>query len=172
MRCTIRKASSFDALPAAKSYDSRTGFLLAHPPTSPFPSVAPVDETPIRYLAPGHGKARLGCLWTCGVPRGAVIFHWETRRAATCLDHIIPADFRGTIQCDGCDGFARRRGSQIVPAGCLAHVRRKFFGAKETAPEAACWFLQPFQNLYRLEEELREAWAGPQRRAVARASLS
>ena len=33
-----------------------------------------VDETPIRYLAPGHGKTKLGYLWTCGVPRGDVIF--------------------------------------------------------------------------------------------------
>src|SRR6266851_339396 len=26
-----------------------------------------VDETPIRYLAPGHGRTKLGYLWTCGV---------------------------------------------------------------------------------------------------------
>jgi transposase len=41
-----------------------------------------IDETPIRYLAPGNGKTRLGYLWTCGVPRGDAIFHWETSRAA------------------------------------------------------------------------------------------
>ena len=27
-----------------------------------------VDETPIRYLAPGHGKTKLGYLWTCHRP--------------------------------------------------------------------------------------------------------
>ena len=57
-------------------------------------------------------------------------------------------------------------------AGCLAHVRRKFFDAKETAPKVAVWFLQHFQNLYRLETELRKVRAGPKLRAVARASLS
>ncbi|MEO7317657.1 MAG: IS66 family transposase [Chthoniobacteraceae bacterium] len=134
-----------------------------------------VDETPIRYLAPGHGKTKLGYLWTCGVPRGGAIFHWETSRAATCLENIIPADFRGTLQCDGYeayDCFARRRGEQIVLAGCLAHVRRKFYDARETAPKVAVWFLAHFQNLYRLETELRKARAGPKLRAVARASLS
>ena len=134
-----------------------------------------IDETPIRYLAPGNGKTKLGYLWTCGAPRGDAIFHWETSRAATCLEKIVPADFRGTIQCDGYeayDCFAKRRGGQIVLAGCLAHVRRKFFDAKETAPKVAVWFLQHFHNLYRLEEKLRKARAGPKLRTVARSSLS
>ena len=134
----------------------------------------PVDETPIRYLAPGHGKTKLGYLWTCGVPRGDVTFPWETSRAATCLENIIPADFRGTIQCDGYeayDCFGKWRGENIVLAGCLAHVRRKFHDAKETAPKVG-WFLQYFANLYVLEEQLRQTRAGPKLRAVARASLS
>ena len=147
-----------------------------------------IDETPIRSPAPGNGKTKLGYLWTCGAPRGDAIFHWETSRAATCLENLIPADFRGTLQCDGYaayDCFARRRGGPAVPfgrlralslskrlAGCLAHVRRKFYDAKETAPKVAGWFLQHLQNLYRLEEERREARAGPKPRAVARSSLS
>ena len=64
-----------------------------------------VDETPIRHLAPGHGKTRLGYLWTCSAPHGEVVFHWETSRAATCLDRIIPVDFRGTVQCDGYEAY-------------------------------------------------------------------
>ena len=134
-----------------------------------------VDETPIRYLAPGHGKTRLGYLWTCGVPRGDVLFHWETSRAATCLEKIIPVDFSGTIQCDGYeayDCFARRRGAQIVLAGCLAHVRRKFYDSRETAPKVAGWFLKHFQNLYALEAKLRNARAGPKLRQAERASAS
>ena len=134
-----------------------------------------VDETPIRYLAPGHGRTKLGYLWTCGVPRGDVVFHWETSRAAACLDNIIPVDFSGTIQCDGYeayDCFARRRGEKIVLAGCLAHVRRKFHEARETAPKVAGWILKHFQNLYQLETRLRDARAGPKLRQAERASLS
>ena len=134
-----------------------------------------VDETPIRYLAPGHGRTKLGYLWTCGVPRGDVIFHWETSRAATCLEKIIPVDFSGVLQCDGYeayDCFARRRGEGIVLAGCLAHVRRKFYDARETAPKVAGWFLKHFQNLYALEAKLRNARAGPKLRQAERASAS
>lgn len=134
-----------------------------------------VDETPVRYLAPGNGKTRLGYLWTCGVPRGDVIFHWETSRAAACLENIIPADFSGTLQCDGYeayDCFARRRGEKIVLAGCLAHVRRKFNDARESAPKVAGWFLKHFQNLYALEEQLRKARAGPKLRQAERAGLT
>ena len=134
-----------------------------------------VDETPIRYLAPGHGKTKLGYLWTCGVPRGDVVFHWETSRAATCLEKIIPVDFRGVLQCDGYeayDCFARRRGEAIVLAGCLAHVRRKFYEARETAPKVAGWFLKHVQNLYALEAQLRNARAGPKLRQAERTSAS
>jgi transposase len=134
-----------------------------------------VDETPIRYLAPGHGKTKLGYLWTCKAPRGDAVFHWEITRAASCLEKIIPADFEGKLQCDGYeayDCFARSRGSKIELAGCMAHVRRKFYEAKETAPKVAGWFLTHFKNLYRLEERLRRARAGPKLRQAERASLS
>jgi transposase len=134
-----------------------------------------VDETRIRYLAPGHGQTKLGYLWTCSQPRGDVIFHWQTSRAASCLDHIIPVDFTGTIQCDGYeayDCFAKSRGEKIVLAGCLAHVRRKFYEAKETAPKVAGWFLRHFQNLYEWEAQLRRSRAGPRRRQAERASWS
>ena len=134
-----------------------------------------VDETPIRYLVPGHGQTKLGYLWTCSAPRGDVVFHWETSRAASCLEKIIPVDFSGIIQCDGYeayDCFARRRGEQIVLAGCLAHVRRKFYDAREQAPKVAGWILQHLNHLYDLEAQLRKARAGPKLRQAQRASLS
>jgi transposase len=134
-----------------------------------------VDETPIRYLAPGHGKTKLGYLWTYGAPQGDVIFHWETSRAATCLDKIIPVDFHGTLQCDGYeayDCFAKRRGPHIVLAGCLAHVRRKFYEARAQTPKVAGWFLKHLQNLYDLEAKLRKTRAGPKLRQAQRASAS
>ena len=98
-----------------------------------------IDETPIRYLEPGHGKTKLGYLWTYGAPRQDVVFHWETSRAAKCLENIIPGDFSGTLQSDGYQAyrsFARDRGDTIVLAGCMAHVRRKFYEAKDQAPQS------------------------------------
>jgi transposase len=134
-----------------------------------------IDETPIRYLEPGHGKTKLGYLWTYGAPRDDVVFHWETSRAATCLDNIIPGDFSGTLQSDGYQAyrsFARSRDDAIVLAGCMAHVRRKFFEAKEQAPKVAGWILWQMRNLYTIESQLRETRAGPNLRAAIRSSQS
>jgi len=134
-----------------------------------------VDETPIAYLEPGHGQTRQGYLWTCSRPGGAVIYHWQTSRAAACLDNIIPVDFRGTVQCDGYGAyrtFAGSRGQAIQLAGCWAHVRRKFYEALEQSPRSAGWIMRQIQNLYRIEASLRDQHAGPKLRAAVRAHQS
>ena len=137
-----------------------------------------VDETPVEYLAPGHGQTRQGYLWTGHRPGGDVFFRWETSRAAACLDNILPVDFTGTVQCDGYAAyrsFANRRGDTIELAGCWAHVRRKFHDALESAPRTAGWIMRQVQHLYRVEAGLRASrrgGAGPQLRAAVRAHQS
>lgn len=134
-----------------------------------------IDETPIRYLAPGHGKTKLGYLWTSSDPAGDVVFHWQTSRAAACLESVVPFDFEGFIQADGYeayDRFARQRAGRIRLAGCLAHVRRKFYDARDQAPKVAGWILHQIANLYRIEESLRKNRAGPALRHAQRACAS
>ena len=134
-----------------------------------------VDETPIRYLDPGHGKTRQGYLWAYSRHGGDVLFDWQTSRAATCLDNIIAADFSGTLQCDGYSAypaFAQRRAGAITLAGCWAHVRRKFHEALEQAPRTAGWIVRQIAHLYRIEKELREQRAGPRLRTATRAAQS
>jgi transposase len=134
-----------------------------------------VDETPIDYLEPGNGKTRQGYLWTGSRPQADVFFHWETSRATACLDNVIPSTFTGTIQCDGYAAyraFANGRGQTITLAGCWAHVRRKFYEARESSPRLAGWLLNQIQQLYRIEARLREHRAGPSLRAAVRASES
>jgi len=134
-----------------------------------------VDETPVDYLEPGHGQTKQGYFWTCSRPGGDVFFRWETSRAAACLDHIIPVDFTGTLQCDGYAAyraFARGRSGTIALAGCWAHVRRKFFEALAQSPKTAVWIMRQIQNLYRVEARLREQRAGPRLRGAVRAHES
>jgi len=134
-----------------------------------------VDETPIRYLEPGHGRAKQGYFWTGSRPKGDVFYRWETSRATACLDRVIPATFTGTVQSDGYSAyraFANQRGKMIVLAGCWAHVRRKFYEASESSPRTAGWLLRQIQHLYRVEAVLREQRAGPRGRAVIRAQQS
>jgi transposase len=134
-----------------------------------------VDETPVNYLEPGYGRARQGYLWTGSRPGGDVFYRWETSRAAACLDRVIPANFTGTLQCDGYSAyraFANGRGGAIELAGCWAHVRRKFYEALEQSPRTAGWFVRQIQHLYRVESRLREHRAGPRLRTAVRAHQS
>jgi transposase len=54
---------------------------------------------------------------------------------------------------------------------CWAHARREFFEAKDHTPDAA-WVLGQIQALYHIEEQLREARAGPEDRKTARHTQS
>ena len=133
-----------------------------------------IDETPVDYLSPGHGETKTGYFWTASRPGGDVVFHWETSRAAACLDNIVPVDFRGIVQCDGYAAYASfaRDKERIQLAACWAHVRRKFYEAKEQAPTVAGWVLRQIGHLYRIERDLRESQAGATLRAVRRAHQS
>jgi transposase len=134
-----------------------------------------VDETPVDYLAPGHGTTKQGYLWTCSRPGGDVFYRWEISRAAECLGRIIPIDFKGTVQCDGYSAyraFANRRNGTIALAGCWAHVRRKFHESLEPSPKTAGWMMRQIQHLYRVEASLREQRAGPRLRQAVRAHQS
>jgi transposase len=134
-----------------------------------------VDETPVNYLDPGNGRTRQGYLWTGSRPKGDVFFRWETSRATACLDRVIPANFTGTLQCDGYAAyraFANGRPQTIELAGCWAHVRRKFYEAFEQSPRTSGWLMRQIQHLYRIEAILREHRAGPRLRQAVRASQS
>jgi transposase len=130
-----------------------------------------VDETPVPYLEPGHGTARMGYFWTASRPRGDVVYQWQTSRGTACLDNVLPVDFRGIVQCDGYSAygsFARKR-EDIALAACWAHVRRKFHEARGQDPLMATWLLRQINHLYRIERKLRRAKSGPQLRAAMRA---
>lgn len=133
-----------------------------------------VDETPIRYLAPGHGQTKLGYLWTAHAPGGDTFYHWETSRGAHCLPRLIPQSFEGKIQCDAYaayPSFARER-SDIELVGCWAHARRAFYEAHKQVPVRAGWALRQIGLLYQIEAHLRETSTCPQLRAAVRASQS
>jgi transposase len=134
-----------------------------------------IDETPVKYLEPGHGQTKQGYLWACHRPGSDVVFHWETSRAASCLDTIVPVDFSGTIQCDGYSAyaaFAKRRSEAITLAGCWAHVRRAFYEARREAPQLMGWILIQIRALYAIEMRLRKQKAGPRLRQAIRCSQS
>ena len=129
---------------------------------------AQIDETPVKYQDPTRqGVCGTGYLWVCHNPvRHVSLFVWRTSRATASLESIVPRDFKGIIQCDGYsayESFAQSpaRGVRIVLAGCLAHMRRKFFEAQAEGADPQ-WVLAQVQQLYQIEARLREARAGPE----------
>ena len=130
-----------------------------------------VDETPVRYLEPGHGQTKTGYFWTTSRPGGDAVYQWETSRAATCLDKVLPIDFKGTVQCDAYAAYASfaRHKEHIQLAACWAHARRKFYEARDQDPLIARWLLRQIGHLYRIERKLRDNRSGPQLRAAVRA---
>lgn len=138
------------------------------------------DETPIRYLDPGGGKTQQGYLWTLSRPdrktadgRGDILYQWHPSRAATCLGCLLQTPqqtFRGILQCDGYVAYETYRNQQedIELIGCWAHVRRKFYEAKDHKPKLTGWFLEQIGNLYCIESELRSKRAGSAERERVR----
>jgi transposase len=117
-----------------------------------------VDESPVRFLMPGNGKAKTGYFWTASRPGGDVFYHWETSRAAACLGNVLPVDFKGTVQCDGYTGypsFARHK-EHIRLAGCWAHLRRKVYAARDQDPLMAGWLMRQIRHLYRIERPVAQ----------------
>jgi transposase len=134
-----------------------------------------VDETPVKYLEPGYGKARQGYLWTTHRPGGDTVYHWETSRAAECLGRVVPSDFKGIMQTDGYEAYpcyARSRVGEIRLAGCWAHARRGFFEAQEESPRLAGFILLQIGHLYALEKRLKHERAGPALREARRLAES
>jgi transposase len=134
------------------------------------------DETPIDYLEPGSGKTQTGYLWASNIPGGSVFYQWRAGRDAGGVAGLFgPSGSAAcTIQCDGYEAYAAwaRGKPHIVLAGCHAHMRRKFFDAKEQEPKLVAWILRQIGHLYRIEKQLREAKAGPALREAVRASQS
>ena len=145
-------------------------------------NVLQIDETPIDYLSPGHGRTKTGYYWVFLDPqRGTVYYDWQLGREHECLGEILGIDedsgtarFGGGIQCDGFGAYKRflKRYGNVRLAGCLTHVRRKFIDAWDESPEVVLPILLKMQPLYRIEEELRQSGAPPDCRRLVRQSRS
>ena len=121
------------------------------------------DETTQRVQA--KGKTRTAWLWSFIARDEAekeIIGYVFSRSRSGETPVRVLADTIGKLLVDGYQGY-----NQVtVPggrerAGCFAHVRRKFFDAQSTAPEAAKQAIEYIHDLYRIERAaLDEALLG------------
>lgn len=134
-----------------------------------------IDETPVKYLAPGHGQTKQGYFWVVRGPGGSV-YHWAGGRHHDHLLELLPETFKGVVQCDAFSAYGAMADKRpdIQLAGCWAHVRRKFHEAWVLKEQTARneWILRQIGLLYKIEDRLRKSRAGPQLRSAIRCSES
>ncbi len=131
-----------------------------------------IDETPIRYLEPGHGHAKLAYFFGPAIAPAPTPSLLGTRAAPP------PAWRRSCRSTSPASSSAmatpptmplRATARRIELAGCWAHVGRKFFETHLQGCRRADLVLHLLQNLCRTEKKLRETRAAPQVRALTRA---
>lgn len=111
------------------------------------------DETPIRVLA--EKKTRRSYVWTFRTDK-LVAYRYSATRSGDTPAEVLGGT-RGYLVVDGFTGY----NAVVVPkgrvrVGCWAHVRRRFFEAQSTAPEAK-EMMDLILGLYRVEHEVADA---------------
>ena len=82
--------------------------------------------------------------------------------------------FTGRIQCDGYSAYQKlaRFFTGLSLASCLAHLRRKFFEAREQVPEDILPILLNIQEIYRVERKMKHSNSPPGCRELIRRARS
>ena len=140
------------------------------------------DDTPIRVLAPGHGKtkeARIWCYghdpatWGSDEPPAMLYCYSADRKGERPRTHL--EQYAGWLHSDAYAGYEKLFGvkegksSPIRPVACMAHARRYFFNAYTTQPAPlAEEAVARIGLLYDIEREIR-GLAPDQRLAVRQA---
>ena len=134
-----------------------------------------IDETPVRYLVPGSGKASRGYMWVASDPQGGLFYHWGVGRGCEQLIEIIGRNFSGDIQCDGYVVYKTyaKTNALVKLLACLAHIRRNFVEVLDAGPDPdAALIISLIGELYGIEADLRTAGATPALRYSQRAQRS
>jgi len=125
------------------------------------------DDTTVPVLEPGLGKTSTGRLWCyvrddrpfAGQAPPAVLYCYSPdRKGQHPRQHL--EQFRGILQADGYQGYARLYDRGVTEAACLAHARRKFVDVyKSDKSPLANEALQRIAALYAIEATIRGSTA-------------
>ncbi|THH34239.1 IS66 family transposase, partial [Neolewinella litorea] len=134
-----------------------------------------VDESTIKVLASEKkGKAHLGYQWVYRDPdSGLVLFDYRKGRGVHGVMERL-ADFAGYLQTDGYKAYETylRKHPQVTGVSCLAHIRRKFFEAREQHPRLAELALAAIGFLYHVEAHCRKRGRSAAERLALRRRVS
>jgi len=94
--------------------------------------------------------------------------HFEVTRGGALW---VTADILQTDAYAAYGSFAKNH-SEVVMAGCMAHMRRKFYQAFPQNQKMGNFVLSHIRELYEVERSLRKRRAGPALREAVRNSVS
>jgi hypothetical protein len=85
-----------------------------------------------------------------------VVYDYTPRRTRDGPEEFLKG-FRGYLQADAFSGYDRIcAGSGVLEVACWAHVRRRFFEARTSAPVPAHAALARIRQLYKIEQDAAE----------------
>ena len=126
-----------------------------------------IDETRVQVMnEPGRANTCQSYMWVFlgGMPEHRVVdyqYH-PTRSGKVPLEYL--SEYEGYVQSDGYEGYAELgRQPGVIPVGCWAHARRKYYEAKvvskysESADEALVWI----DKIFEIERKLRDQNLAP-----------
>ena len=110
-------------------------------------SLVLADETPLPVQA--ENKTHRGFMWAF-INDDYILYRYSKTRSGITPSDVLK-ESQGTLMADGFSGYNRVCTPEgRIRAGCWAHARRKFFEAKDTAPEAN-HVLEQIKSLYQIE---------------------
>lgn len=132
-----------------------------------------VDESPIKVLEKkqknGQGIHQ-GYMWVYNAPcDNLVLFDYRKGRDSSGPKEMLNG-YQGILQTDGYAVYESLFANHpdILLTYCMAHARRKFVEALKDNHQKATYFLKEVQQLYALEEQMREQKLDWQERTTQR----
>lgn len=106
-----------------------------------------IDESPMDIFSP---KTK-GYVWSISNPMGAY-YQYETTRSGKVAKEML-SGYQGAVMADAYSGYEFLESEAGIILGlCMAHVRRKFFDAKDSYPKAEK-MLDLIEAIYAVERE-------------------
>jgi transposase len=116
------------------------------------------DETPVDVQTERvRGKNFEAFLFEYSRPKGPVVFDFRLGRGREGPEKFL-AGYSGLLQCDGYVGYDKVGAQGLRRAGCLAHMRRRFWQARELDQNDGDLLavLGMVGELYAVEEQARQ----------------
>jgi len=134
-----------------------------------------VDESTLKVQDSNKkGGTHLGYQWVYRNPlSGLILFDYRKGRGAHGVMERLAA-FRGYLQTDGYKAYQTylRKHPRVTGVSCLAHIRRKFFEARDHHPRKAELALAAIGYLYHIDAHCRRKNRTAQQRLALRRRLA